>query len=376
MTGRRREPHVPRAFFRVLAALAALLLAGCQPDARPGVAAANPITQARTADGPADIESGRKIYNFRCYYCHGYSGDARTLATTYLDPKPRDFTVTDVGELDRAHMVETIRDGHAGTAMAGFRGILTPREIERVADFVRDEFMVRKALNTRYHTAANGWPDHERYRDAYAFATGEIGLDTPWDQLNPRQAAGKRLYLASCVSCHDRGRAGEDNVAWELRAVSYPPNQDSCLTCHGADGKIKPSAEQVARAEPQGHAPHAHPPRHDSAASPYAMHDVPPRIAGMSTHERHGEQIYQKNCAFCHAADGSGRNWIGAFLEPHPRDLTNARAMAGMTRERLHAAIRDGVPGSSMPAWKSVLEEQDIQALTAYIRRAFNPFPR
>ena len=178
------------------------------------------------------------------------------------------------------------------------------------------------------------------------------------------------------MSCHDRGRAGEDNVAWELRAVSYPPNQDSCLTCHGADGKIKPSAEQVARAEPQGHAPHAHPPRHDSAASPYAMHDVPPRIAGMSTHERHGEQIYQKNCAFCHAADGSGRNWIGAFLEPHPRDLTNARAMAGMTRERLHAAIRDGVPGSSMPAWKSVLEEQDIQALTAYIRRAFNPFPR
>ena len=65
--------------------------------------------------------------------------------------------------------------------------------------------------------AKHGWPEHERYRDAYAFATGEIGLDTSWDQLSARQVSGKRLYLASCVNCHDRGRAGEDSVAWESR---------------------------------------------------------------------------------------------------------------------------------------------------------------
>ena len=210
MKGIRCGPHM---FLYALMALAALLVTGCQPDTHPGVASASPLTQVRSAD----LASGRNIYNFRCYYCHGYSGDARTLATTYLDPKPRDFTAIDSGGLNRAHMINTIRDGHAGTAMAGFRDILTPLEIELVADFVREEFMLRKAINTRYHTAANGWPEHERYRDAYAFATGEIGLDTPWDQLDARQVAGKRLYLASCVSCHDRGRAGEDNVAWELR---------------------------------------------------------------------------------------------------------------------------------------------------------------
>lgn len=202
-----------RMLLYALMALAALLVTGCQPDAHPGTAAASPLMQARTAD----LESGRNIYNFRCYYCHGYSGDARTLATTYLDPRPRDFTAIGVGGLNRAHMINTIRDGRDGTAMAGFRDILTSHEIELVADFVREEFMVRKAINTRYHTAANGWPEHERYRDAYAFATGEIGLDTPRDQLDARQVAGKQLYLASCVSCHDRGRAGKDDVAWELR---------------------------------------------------------------------------------------------------------------------------------------------------------------
>ena len=32
-------------------------------------------------------ERGRAIYNFRCYFCHGYSGDARTLAATYLQSR-------------------------------------------------------------------------------------------------------------------------------------------------------------------------------------------------------------------------------------------------------------------------------------------------
>ncbi len=37
-------------------------------------------------------EQGRAVYNFRCYFCHGYSGDAKTLAATYLQPPPRDFS--------------------------------------------------------------------------------------------------------------------------------------------------------------------------------------------------------------------------------------------------------------------------------------------
>ncbi len=39
----------------------------------------------------------RAIYNFRCYFCHGYSGDAKTLASTYLKPQPRDFTSINLG---------------------------------------------------------------------------------------------------------------------------------------------------------------------------------------------------------------------------------------------------------------------------------------
>ena len=104
--------------------------------------------------------------------------------------------------------------------MMSFEHILQPNEIAAVADFVRQEFMINKAENTRYHTVSNGWLNHERYKAAYPFALGELALDTPWEKLTPEQADGKRLFLTSCISCHDRGTAkgSENKVLWE----SYP----------------------------------------------------------------------------------------------------------------------------------------------------------
>jgi mono/diheme cytochrome c family protein len=34
--------------------------------------------------------AGEAIYRFYCYQCHGYAGDAQTLASASLSPPPRD----------------------------------------------------------------------------------------------------------------------------------------------------------------------------------------------------------------------------------------------------------------------------------------------
>ena len=60
-------------------------------------------------------------------------------------------------------------------------------------------------------------------------------------------------------------------------------------------------------------------------------------------------------------------------MEPHPRDLTSPKAMSGMTRTRLGTVIREGLPGTSMPAWKSVMSEQHVEDVIAYVGRAFHP---
>ncbi|MGD2084348.1 MAG: c-type cytochrome, partial [Chromatiales bacterium] len=279
-----------------------------------------------------------------CYFCHGFAGDARTLASRYLTPPPRDFTAARRDRLSREAMIATVRDGSPGTAMQGFAGRLSAADIEAVVDYVRAELMEGAGGGTRYHSPANGW-DPARDSPAIAFVTGELPLEASADRLGPQEAAGKRLYLATCISCHDAGGAAAGPV-WDTRAVSFPRGRYS----HRAE-----RADAV------------------TGATPYARHDRPPTIPDLGAAERRGEALFQANCAFCHGADGSGRNWIGSFLQRRPRDLTDSGFMAGMTRARLAARIREGVPGTSMPAWSGVLDDSQIRALIAYIERAFHP---
>jgi cytochrome c oxidase cbb3-type subunit III len=347
---------------RLLALLVSLAFAACSDSSAPASDPPKTANAAPLAATPNDHELGRSIYNFRCYFCHGYSGDAQTLASSYLDPRPRDFNATSADKLSRESMLSAVKNGRAGTAMRGFEGILKPAEIALVTDFVRREFMINKAPNTRYHTAENGWPNHERYAAAFPFATGKIMLDTSAENMTPEQRAGHRLFMTSCVSCHDRAKVSEPGAPWESRPLSYPRNGFSPGDNYASPGRTGPGA----------------PPKVDAitSATPYHLHDKVPQLSGLSAQQRMGESLYQENCAFCHAADGTGRNWIGSFLEPHPRDLTSPKFMSTMTPERLSGVIRDGLPETSMPAWKSVLKDDEIQAIIAYVGRAFHPLAK
>jgi cytochrome c oxidase cbb3-type subunit 3 len=296
----------------------------------------------------AHHEVGRAIYNFRCYFCHGYSGDGRTLASTFLLPPPRDFTDSRSAKPGRDAMIATLRDGRAGTAMKSFARVLSAAEIEAVVDFVRNEFMTHGRTNTRYHTIENGWPNHDIHRAAFPFATGEVALDTPFEELDPELRQGKRLFLDTCISCHDRANVGSEGPVWERQALSYPR-----FGFEPGDILIPPDAL--------------------SGASHFARHDIAPIVPGLTETAKQGERLFQQNCAFCHAGDGTGRNWIGTFLEPHPRDLTSEAAMAGMTRARLRTSILRGIPGTSMPAWRSVLEPSEVEAIIEYIDLALHP---
>ena len=83
-------------------------------------------------------ELGREIYNYRCYFCHGYSGDAKTLASTYLTPQPRDFTSTSPLDLSRETMINVVTSGKENNAMHGFSRLLDEQQVSAVGDFVRE----------------------------------------------------------------------------------------------------------------------------------------------------------------------------------------------------------------------------------------------
>lgn len=329
-------PRLPgRAAMAGVGAMATLLamVAGCKGGDAPAAGS----TQVQTH------ERGRSVYNFRCYFCHGYAGDARTLAATYLSPPPRDFTRS---ELTPQQVRAAVQHGRQGTAMKSFNGVISEDDIAAVAAFVVREFVHDKAPNTRYHTAANGWPEHERYTAAFAFARGELALDTPVEALDAAQRHGRQLYLQACISCHDRARVDDAGPAWSARPLSYPrmgfvPGQPNT-----------PPVDAV------------------SSASVYAKHEVVPRIEGLNAQQRRGQKLFHANCSFCHGGDGSGKNWIGQFMQPKARDLTQYSTRS-MPPALLRQRIREGLPETSMPAWRHVLSPADIDAVAAYVVRAF-----
>ena len=336
--------------WRVLAGAAmgtAVLLAGY--DTAGGAAVVLPVastvaTHSAATPAAAQHELGRKVYNFRCYFRHGHSGDAKTLAASYLNPLPRDFSTATPQQLPREAILAAVRDGRAGTAMKSFRGILDEAEMSAVAAFVAQEFVRDKARNTAYHTPENGWPGHEKFAPAFPFARGEIALDEPLERLTAAQRDARRLFLTSCISCHDRARVADEGPAWSSRPVSFPrmgfePGQ-----------------------------PNTPPPDALSSASVYAKHEVVPKVAGLSQREKRGEKLFQANCSFCHGGDGTGKNWIGQFMEPKARDLTQY-TLQSMPAARLQQVIREGLPGTSMPAWQSVLKPAEIEAVGAYVQR-------
>jgi cytochrome c oxidase cbb3-type subunit III len=240
-------------------------------------------------------------------------------------------------------MVDAVTNGRPGSAMMGFASVLNAQEIDAVVDFVRSEFMEHARLNTRYHTPENGWPGHEKYSAAYPFALGQLPIDTASEKLTPQQQLGKEIFLSSCVSCHDRSRVNDEGAIWESRPLSFPRNGYSHRT-------TKVDAE--------------------SGASPYAVHERAPRATNLTFIERQGQELYQQNCAFCHAADGTGHNWIGSFLDAHPRDLTGTR-VASLTDEQLVEVVSMGIKDTTMPAWKTVLTSDQIRAVVAYVRHVF-----
>lgn len=79
-----------------------------------------------------------------------------------------------------------------------------------------------------------------------------------------------------------------------------------------------------------------------------------------------GRADFVKYCALCHgeAADGHGSRHL-AFVRP-PRDFTDPSWRGSVTPADVFAKIRDGVPGTAMPAWRT-LGEETLWDLTAYV---------
>ena len=80
-------------------------------------------------------------------------------------------------------------------------------------------------------------------------------------------------------------------------------------------------------------------------------------------------ELYAKNCASCHAKDGTGNTKMGK--KSGARDYTDAKVQASFSDAEGLKAIKEGVTKDGkekMKAYGSKVSDDDAKALLAYIR--------
>ena len=86
-----------------------------------------------------------------------------------------------------------------------------------------------------------------------------------------------------------------------------------------------------------------------------------------------GAQLYQLHCVVCHGARGDGQGQAAYLLSPLPRDFGSGRFRLVSTEnsvpsdEDLIAVLRRGMPGSAMPPFEWLRDEEQA-SLALYVR--------
>ena len=85
-----------------------------------------------------------------------------------------------------------------------------------------------------------------------------------------------------------------------------------------------------------------------------------------------GEQRYlgmvdNESCAICHGRKGDGKGALARQYDPPPRNFTCAKTVNGVPDGQLFWIIRFGSPGTSMPPFGNLSDDQTWQ-LVLYLR--------
>lgn len=308
------------------------------------------------------------LYHNYCSVCHGDRGDGRSRASNSLVPPPRDFTTAT--NLTRETMIAVVTNGKPGTAMTGWTSQLTEKEIESVVDYIRNGFMLAA--------------------------------------INPLVARGRSIYGHSCATCH--GESGKGPLVADARMGTPPPDLSAPQT--NTEFSRERLITSISRGKP-GTAMEGFSPRLSDqdieAVTEYLMKVImtgpiasisgtrarggqPQEITatlpttnksktslanmnlplpkGLTGNPQRGKKYYMANCSACHGTKGNGQGPRAYFINPKPRNFTD-KTSAGFNRPMLFAAISMGKSGTEMPAWSTVLKDQEIADIAEYVYRSF-----
>ena len=207
-----------------------------------------------------------------------------------------------------------------------------------------------------------------------AVSVPETAAD-PFDSKPPAAFEGRRLYVSYCQLCHGTDGRGDGPLA---KAMKITPSDLNTTVRSRSDTILTKIITGEGRQTITGRD------RHNllSEAMPewkdvFTESQVKALIAylrflGRSKYElmgdpEHGMQLYQKYCQVCHGIEGDGDGIMTNLMGIMPMDHTNPNETNSMSNKEIANSILDGKK-RYMPAWRGILNQNDVEALVSYIR--------
>jgi len=313
------------------------------------------------------------LYQKHCSACHGEKGDGHSRASIALNPPPRDFSSPEAWrQLSRERMLTSATYGRPGTAMVGFGNRLEKSEIAAIVDYVRSQFMRPPTVKERSAGDAI-------YREHCAVCHGDKGAGAQWTRfsLNPpprdftAPASKAELNRERMITSVTYGRPGTAMMAFSKRLS--PAQVETVVdyvrgTFMGeGNGASTPAVAAGPSHGHQGTGGNITP--QVAAIQPVDMNA--PMPFGLQPDVAAGRSFFMANCFTCHGRKGDGKGPRSRFIKPPPRDFLSANARKRYNRPTLFRAIAIGKPGTVMPAWSKVLDEQQIADVAEFVYSAF-----
>jgi mono/diheme cytochrome c family protein len=284
--------------------------------------------------GTPHVERGRKLfYAMNCYGCHKIDGMSEGTLGPDLTESGKKFKVDYLWESivePRANLATSFMpDFHLGQA-----------DVEALVIFLKS----RRGVNFAETSL-------DRYKAHVANVAVVIPPGTAGEKAG-QQLLGDR----ACTACHKLGDK-DGGIAPDL---SYEGliRDDKWLGDHFVNPRSR---------IPDSIMPAFRFPAEDFqklTAYLESLKTPPPPTADAKT-------TFTNLCARCHGEKGDGQGKVAWYIDPSPRDFTKPGFMASKPRTRFVASIEEGVGGTSMPPWKRILKEEQINGVLDYVMQNF-----
>lgn len=316
---------------------------------------------------PLFMAEAKKNYAKLCGICHGNSGNGKGYAGASLMPPPTDFTLPGLSaHLTKDKLRHAIKHGVPGTSMVGYARKLSDSQISAMTRYIRQQFMRVAGLSRVPADASSQGKDI--YIEHCAACHGDNGNTAVWAksglQPAPRNftapATVDELSVERMIMSVTHGRPGTAMMAFDGRlSKDEIMSVVSFIRSTFMGGRADVHVQQSPTSTPQ---------IEDVITREEKNFFYPGEVLA---NRQQGKVLYLRNCLTCHGKNGIGDGPRANFNRPRPRDFTSDRTRQLFNRESLFHAIKKGKIGTVMPAWQTVLSDQDVANIAEFVFTEF-----